>query len=275
MAMSKEPRIDPARMPAFFPPLSATVATGTPPGIWSTESTESHPSMELEDLMGTPMTGSGVSDAIIPGKCAAPPAPAMMTLRPRSAAWMAYCTIRNGVRCAETTVSSKGIPNSSSISEAAFMIWRSLSLPMMIPTSGLLISVFLCRGDYCPMGMLLSDGPVPHFGYRLLLQRERCGGGVSRRRFFTDNFQRILYLMRFIDQILFFAAEDRNVPHLPSGPRVFLPIDMHEHIVHLKHFVETVVDRLAFTAIFADKIDDGSGQDGFRIAQRIAQHHPP
>ena len=34
--------------------------------------------------MGTPSTGSGVSDAVMPGRCAAPPAPAMITLSPRA-----------------------------------------------------------------------------------------------------------------------------------------------------------------------------------------------
>jgi hypothetical protein len=34
---------------------------------------------------GTPMTGSCVFAAIMPGKCAAPPAPAMMTRNPRAA----------------------------------------------------------------------------------------------------------------------------------------------------------------------------------------------
>ena len=35
---------------------------------------------------GTPMTGSGVIAAVMPGRCAAPPAPAMITLRPRALA---------------------------------------------------------------------------------------------------------------------------------------------------------------------------------------------
>lgn len=34
----------------------------------------------------TPSTGSVVTDASMPGRCAAPPAPAMMTRRPRPAA---------------------------------------------------------------------------------------------------------------------------------------------------------------------------------------------
>ena len=47
---------------------------------------ESQPSIELEDLMGTPITGKGESEATMPGKWAAPPAPAIMALMPRSCA---------------------------------------------------------------------------------------------------------------------------------------------------------------------------------------------
>ena len=82
------------------------MATGTPLGIWSIDKTESHPSIELDDLMGTPTTGSGVIEATIPGKCAAPPAPAMITFNPLSFALVAYSTIRIGVRCAEIIGSS-------------------------------------------------------------------------------------------------------------------------------------------------------------------------
>ena len=55
---------------------------------------------------GTPMTGSGVTAASIPGRCAAPPAPAMMTRSPRAAADSPYATISCGMRCAETTSAS-------------------------------------------------------------------------------------------------------------------------------------------------------------------------
>ena len=70
------------------------------------ERTESHPSIELEDFMGTPITGSVVIAATIPGRWAAPPAPAIITFNPLSLAFLAYSIIRSGVRCAETTVSS-------------------------------------------------------------------------------------------------------------------------------------------------------------------------
>jgi hypothetical protein len=63
----------------------ATVATGTPRGICTIESSESMPLSDAEST-GTPMTGSAVFAAVMPGRCAAPPAPAMMTSMPRSAA---------------------------------------------------------------------------------------------------------------------------------------------------------------------------------------------
>ncbi len=44
------------------------------------------------------LTGSEVMEAIIPGRWAAPPAPATMTFKPRSRAVVAYSTIRAGVR---------------------------------------------------------------------------------------------------------------------------------------------------------------------------------
>ena len=36
----------------------------------------------MEDLIGTPITGREVIDAVIPGRCAAPPAPAIITFKP-------------------------------------------------------------------------------------------------------------------------------------------------------------------------------------------------
>ena len=70
--------------PAFLAPASpiAKVATGMPPGIWTIDRSESRPFRCLEGT-GTPSTGSGVFAASMPGRCAAPPAPAMMHCRPR------------------------------------------------------------------------------------------------------------------------------------------------------------------------------------------------
>ena len=74
-----------ASRPALRAPPTETVATGTPAGICTMESSESMPSRYFSGT-GTPITGSGVTEASMPGRWAAPPAPAMITLRPRSAA---------------------------------------------------------------------------------------------------------------------------------------------------------------------------------------------
>ena len=62
------PKICAARIPAFLAALTATVATGTPFGICKIDSIESQPSIELLDLIGTPITGSGDRLATIPGR---------------------------------------------------------------------------------------------------------------------------------------------------------------------------------------------------------------
>ena len=85
---------------------------------------------------GTPITGRTVCEATIPGRCAAPPAPAMITCSPRSAAVDAYSVIQAGVRCAETTWHSCGIPNSVRIASAWAIVSQSDLLPMITPTSG-------------------------------------------------------------------------------------------------------------------------------------------
>ncbi len=73
----------------------------------------------------------------MPGRCAAPPAPAMITLIPRVAASVPKATISRGMRWADSTIASKGIPKSSSADAAACMTGQSESLPMQIATSGL------------------------------------------------------------------------------------------------------------------------------------------
>ena len=65
---SNAPIIFAAKIPAFLAPFSATVATGIPQGICNIDKTESHPSIELLDLIGTPITGSVVMLAVIPGR---------------------------------------------------------------------------------------------------------------------------------------------------------------------------------------------------------------
>ena len=84
-----------ASRPAFLAPPTATVATGIPAGICTIDSSESSPSRCARGT-GTPITGSGVTDASMPGRCAAPPAPAMMTRSPRPAAADPYPTISRG-----------------------------------------------------------------------------------------------------------------------------------------------------------------------------------
>ena len=66
----------------------ASVPTGTPAGIWTMERRLSMPDSAF-DVTGTPNTGSDVIAAAMPGKCAAPPAPAMTTLKPAAFAPLA------------------------------------------------------------------------------------------------------------------------------------------------------------------------------------------
>ena len=56
--------------------------------------------------------------------------------QPRSAAVEAYSVIHAGVRCADTTWHSWGIPNSVSAAAAALIVSQSDLLPMITPTSG-------------------------------------------------------------------------------------------------------------------------------------------
>ena len=66
----------------------AKVPTGMPAGICTIEYSESTPDSAL-DSTGTPNTGSSVSAAVMPGRCAAPPAPAITTLKPAALAPLA------------------------------------------------------------------------------------------------------------------------------------------------------------------------------------------
>ena len=111
----------------------ASVPTGTPAGICTIESRLSCPD-SARDGHGTPSTGSVVNAAVMPGRCAAPPAPAMMTLNPAARAPLAKATMRSGVRCAETMRASYSTSSSSSVSAAWRMVAQSDWLPMMIAT---------------------------------------------------------------------------------------------------------------------------------------------
>ena len=106
-----------------------------PFGICTIESKESLPCKCLL-ATGTPKTGNVVLAATIPGKCAAPPAPAIITWMPFAAAVSANSNIKSGVRCAETTCASYGTPKSANICAANFMVGQSLSDPIMMATFG-------------------------------------------------------------------------------------------------------------------------------------------
>ena len=86
--------------------------------------------------MGTPRTGRVVFAASTPGRCAAPPAPPIITRSPRSSSAAACSKNRSGVRWAEMTRVSKGTPKSAKTSAARRIIGQSLALPISIPTSG-------------------------------------------------------------------------------------------------------------------------------------------
>ena len=83
---SRPPRARRWPLPAL--PI-ASVATGTPFGICTIESSESRPFSGVA-AMGTASTGSSVLAAITPARCAAPPAPAIITRMPRARAASTY-----------------------------------------------------------------------------------------------------------------------------------------------------------------------------------------
>ncbi len=116
----------------------ARVATGTPAGICTMDSSESTPE-SIDDCTGTPSTGRWVLAAHMPGRWAAPPAPAMITRRPRASACSAYWKSRSGVRWADTTVTSWGMPSFSSMSAVWLRVDQSDLEPMITPTSALIV----------------------------------------------------------------------------------------------------------------------------------------
>ena len=69
--------ISTASIPALYELFIATVATGIDFGICTIENSASKPSTAA--FIGTPITGKTVFEAITPGKCAARPAPAIIT----------------------------------------------------------------------------------------------------------------------------------------------------------------------------------------------------
>src|SRR5262249_28614896 len=90
IAGSASARIPAANKAALTAPARpiAKVATGTPAGICTIDRRLSTP-RNVRLSTGTPSTGRAVKAAAIPGKWAAPPAPAMISLSPRFCAFLA------------------------------------------------------------------------------------------------------------------------------------------------------------------------------------------
>src|SRR5215467_7995229 len=126
-----------ARTPALVAPGLPidTVATGTPGGICTVESSASRP-FSADESIGTPMTGRIVCAATTPPRCAAAPAPTMNTLTPREGASETSFMTRAGERCALATVISLEMPNSFNTSTAGCIVGASESDPINISTSG-------------------------------------------------------------------------------------------------------------------------------------------
>ena len=109
----------------------ARVPTGTPPGIWTMERRLSRPVSALihrhaEHRKRRQRSGHA-------GRCAAPPAPAMIDLEAHSLRALAKATMRSGVRCAETIRAScrcRARPASRPRAHGRPIDW----LPMMIAT---------------------------------------------------------------------------------------------------------------------------------------------
>src|SRR4051812_29512127 len=122
-------------MPAFVAPGLPidTVATGTPGGICTVDSSASSP-FNADESIGTPMTGSVVCAATTPPRCAAAPAPTMNSFTPRAGASDTSRITRSGERCAEATVIWQGTSNSRRTSTAACITGASESEPIRINT---------------------------------------------------------------------------------------------------------------------------------------------
>src|SRR6185503_945651 len=76
----------------------------------------------------------------MPGRCAAPPAPAMITSIPRSSAPLANSAIHTGVRWAETMCFSCATPKRSRIAAACCIVSQSDDEPMTTATRDLEVS---------------------------------------------------------------------------------------------------------------------------------------
>ena len=122
----------------------ATVATGMPEGICTVESSASRPS-KVEDFTGMPMTGKVVWAASTPARWAAFPAAAMMTPKPCSRAVRENSAAASGVRWADMTFTSTGMPKPFRRLMAGDTVGKSLSLPMMTATFLLILNPILSK----------------------------------------------------------------------------------------------------------------------------------
>ena len=139
----------------------ATVATGTPLGICTVASSASiPPSVPEGAAIGSPITGSVVCAASTPARCAAPPAAATIAFTPRPRASLARAIARSGVRCAEATCISYGMPKDASASAAGFTTGRSESLPITIRTSPFASFAIQAPFDVPYSKIALTDSPV-------------------------------------------------------------------------------------------------------------------
>src|SRR5690349_8750083 len=151
----------------------ASVPTGTPPGICTMDSNESSPFNDA-DSIGTPSTGSDVFAAHTPGRCAAPPAAAMITSSPRGTAVERYSNNASGARCAEIACASHGTFSASSCAAQCCITSQSDLLPMRMPTNVFVFSVAMIRADVLhePGGIRLA---VTLIYFRLLTSARGFG----------------------------------------------------------------------------------------------------
>ena len=134
--------MDTANNAAFAAPASpmANVATGTPLGIWTIECSESTPFRYLLDT-GTPSTGTVVLAASMPGKCAAPPAPAMIAASPRERGLAAIIAGAGGAAhlpgmlAAKTTVPVLGVPAVSKYLKGVDSLHSIVQMPKGVPVA--------------------------------------------------------------------------------------------------------------------------------------------
>lgn len=71
---------------------------------------------------------------------------------------LAYSCVRAGERCADTTSISNGIENFASIFADSFMMGRSVSEPIMMPTRGFCLAASPLLKRAPPFLELISDG---------------------------------------------------------------------------------------------------------------------